>query len=174
MKKILLFLLAIFAVICCIKLNFNSDKNYKKITVKINNNLSITENICNAFMDGCDCIIQEFPDPNDIKQLVESLVNVNEKNAMGRSALHCVPGMDEYQDIIKLLISKGADVNIQDEQGSTPIFNASEDKVKLLIAAGADVNIKNKYGQTLLDKAIDNKMRKLLIKHGAKSGKDLK
>ena len=50
------------------------------------------------------------------------------------------------------LIYEGADVNIKDEYGVTPLMIASmckyEDKVNELLKAGADVNSKDKYGGT--------------------------
>ncbi|MBR4508599.1 MAG: ankyrin repeat domain-containing protein [Elusimicrobiaceae bacterium] len=179
MKKILLLLFVIVVSICCVKFvsSVFTPKNikYKKNVVKTEGITNITNEICSEFLDDCDCIVTEYPDPAYIKQLAQKLVNVNEKNLLGRTALHCVPGWGEYIETVKLLIAKGADVNIKDDYGRTPIFNASEEKVKLLIAAGADVNVRDVSGMTPLDYATtDEEIKKLLIKQGAKSGKDLK
>ena len=64
--------------------------------------------------------------------------------------------------MVELLIKNGADVNIRDESGSSPLHNAimtylslrknSCDKtVKILVANGAKINIKNNDGLTPVD-----------------------
>ena len=55
---------------------------------------------------------------------------------------------------VKLLLDHGADVNVKDEDGETPLFCASnnghKEIVKLLLEHGADVNAKNNYGNSPL------------------------
>ena len=71
---------------------------------------------------------------------------------------------------LKALLSQGADVNLKDSRGATPLMYAaasgSPEVMKLLIGAGADVNAKNSFGATaLLWGAGDiNKVRLLLDK----------
>ena len=54
--------------------------------------------------------------------------------------------------MVTLLIEAGADLNTQDDQGSTPVFVAAffcrPEILKLLLAKGADRNIPNKDGRT--------------------------
>ena len=56
-----------------------------------------------------------------------------------------------------MLISKGAAVNVKNEEGMTPLHAAvlagDRDTVALLIAEGADVNARNKSGLTPLSTA---------------------
>jgi len=56
-------------------------------------------------------------------------------------------------------LKRGADVNIQKEDGFTALMEASQkghtEIVKMLIDTGAQVNIKNKYGTTPLMIASD-------------------
>ena len=46
--------------------------------------------------------------------------------------------------------------------------------LEILIANGADLNVKNDQGKTPLDYAKSEEIKELLILNGAKSGKDLK
>ena len=56
------------------------------------------------------------------------------------------------QDILELLISKGADVNARANNGSTPLHDAimflPEECIKYLISKGADPDIDNNEGKT--------------------------
>lgn len=75
-------------------------------------------------------------------------------NGWGKSALHAAAerGNAEY---IKILLERGADINIQNEEGYTPLMKAiyreNPETVKLLLDNGADVNIKTNNGETVFD-----------------------
>jgi hypothetical protein len=62
----------------------------------------------------------------------------------------CLRRAEEIED----LIQKGADINVKDETGETPlyraVFNREMDAVKVLLAHGADVNVKENDGWTAL------------------------
>ncbi len=59
--------------------------------------------------------------------------------------------MKNYSDIVKLLITKGADVNSKGEHGFTPLFlTRRKDIAELLIENGADIHAKNNKGSTPL------------------------
>ena len=77
-------------------------------------------------------------------------------------------------DQVKLLISKGADVNMQNRMGWSPlrtgVQNSRRAIVELLIAQGADVNAKDNRGQTPLHVAVtlgQKEVVELLIAKGA-------
>ncbi len=58
-------------------------------------------------------------------------------------------------EIFKLLLEKGADFNLTDKYGNTPlnsaVFNGHIQIVKLLLEKGADVNLKDICGNTPYD-----------------------
>lgn len=74
----------------------------------------------------------------EIKELVKSGVNVNEQSKSdGLTALHWA-AMEKKPQCIKTLIELGADVNIQDASGHTPLDLASysEETKEILLSAG--------------------------------------
>jgi ankyrin repeat protein/beta-lactamase regulating signal transducer with metallopeptidase domain len=75
---------------------------------------------------------------------------------------------------VKLLISQGADINVKNSNGLTPLYLASQegrkDVVELLIDNGADINAKNNNGITPLHRAAREGHKdvvELLISRGA-------
>ena len=103
-----------------------------------------------------------------------------------------------YLDLAKLLIARGADVNVKLKSGSMiqdnePYRAKSGDSIlhqvarsyeeeaasgvcELLIANGAKVNERNEKGQTPVDEALANQRSntaEFLRKHGGKTGKEL-
>ena len=88
--------------------------------------------------------------------------------------------------VVKHNIASGADVNVKDESGSTPLHSAAlfgyREISELLIAKGANVNAKNDAGETPLDWASPSsrfpkghpETADLLRKHGGKTAEELK
>jgi len=120
----------------------------------------------------------------DVIQLVNDYINY-EDNLYARTPLY-YSLYNGYDEMVKLLIENGADVNIQDDYGKTPLQLAVEynndEMVKLLIENGADLNIQNNdtsalsemepgMGNTSLHWAIYNntEMAELLIEMGAQN-----
>ncbi len=107
-----------------------------------------------------------LPDVKKVERLLEAGANPNEKwdNPPGVHILHFLAynfntlGEEvnqEYLSIIRSLLKHGADVNIRDSQGSTPLMLASglwekDDVISLLLDNGAQPNLQNKVGGTAL------------------------
>ena len=113
-----------------------------------------------------------------VKQHLAAGADVDVKGGwMGGTPLHYAVG-EGRNEIAKLLIAKGADVNAKGKFGSTPLhFATSKEIAELLIAEGANVNAKDERGKTPLDLAIQVKNPKtadLLRNHGGKTGAELK
>ncbi len=89
-----------------------------------------------------------------LKDLPPLLENINSQTSDGKSALDIATFL--YNDInaVRALIDLGANVNVQDNNGTTPLMHAVEynrpEILRLLIARGADINHKNKLGDSAL------------------------
>lgn len=112
-------------------------------------------------------------DVETIKRYLEQGGNANAK--VGREILLHQAVRNQNNKMVKLLISKGADINAKNAYRYTPLYLAVEKNnkkiVELLIAKGADVNSENRYdGITPLHLAVDKnnkEMVELLIAKGA-------
>ena len=98
-------------------------------------------------------------DPQIVKDLLEAGSNVNMQGKSRPSLVRIADG--EYSDNaltnMKMLVEAGADINIQDQYGQTPLMRAvwreNKDFVKYLCDAGADFEIKDNSGKTAYDYA---------------------
>ncbi len=87
-----------------------------------------------------------------------------------------------HTEIVKTLITNNADLNVITDDSQTALMEATYfgyiDIIEILLMNNADVNIKFKDDRTALDIAIEkhgtkSKIVNLLIKYGAKKGKEL-
>lgn len=98
---------------------------------------------------------------------------VHARDEVGRTPLRKA-SYKGHTEVVKFLISKGADVKEADKYGRTPLHRASAggqvEVAKLLINNGADINAKDKDGKTPLHEAVSKcykNVTKLLISKGA-------
>lgn len=65
------------------------------------------------------------------------------------------PPPQNHNEIVELLIKSGADINIKDNDGNTPLLLSAKEAnfgaMKILLKAGAKTDIKNKENKTLFD-----------------------
>lgn len=75
-------------------------------------------------------------------------------------------------DMARLLISKGANVDVQDEDGETLLMEACDDEnmevIKMLLEAGANPNLRDKDGDTVLSMTSSDEIKLLLKQYGAR------
>ena len=100
---------------------------------------------------------------------------ITAKNQDGKTLLHYAAKASFK--IVKYLITRGANINAQDNSGNTPLHHALDEGVMMipsiihcLIEFGADVNIKNNVGQTpfhLAEHYDPQGIAKTLIRYGA-------
>ncbi len=123
-------------------------------------------NIFNAIKSG---------DLKEVKKIVETPgfdINIREKDMT--PLMRAITSKENK--IAMYLVDNGADVNLTDDDGLTPlIFSTSKDAggmeiAKYLIDHGADINIRDGQGYTALLYAVEdqnNEFAKLLVEHGA-------
>lgn len=91
----------------------------------------------------------------------------------GTCALHEAV-LNHHEHIVQLLLEHGADVNVRNKKGDTPLGKAVgyhlEDNIRLLLEHGADVHARDRAGGTLLHTAVQTSASEgvilLLFKHG--------
>lgn len=76
------------------------------------------------------------------------------------------------ESVVRHLLKSGADVNVKDKRGATPLHYAAEvgtpDMMRLLLDAGADINARTAFGATpLLWSAVNEPKVRLLVDRAA-------
>ncbi|MBU3159707.1 ankyrin repeat domain-containing protein [Clostridium frigoris] len=132
MKKILLVLLSGFIIMSLMFIIIY--ENNRKTSYKINSQTSAVINQEKIFTS-----IQEN-DLESVKILIQNGIKINYRDNGGETALEHAVKIDN-KDIVKYLISKGADLNTMDDHKSTPLsVIRSEGMMNLLLSKGANAN----------------------------------
>jgi ankyrin repeat protein len=119
-----------------------------------------------------------------IQLLTEHGANINTITQAGRAALLEVVWLNpsDFSGIARYLLAHGADPNIGDRAGTTPLFlacrpNGEVETVRLLLQHKAQINVRDRQGDTPLHEAVGNveydeepgnpEIVRLLLAHGA-------
>jgi ankyrin repeat protein len=106
----------------------------------------------------------KFPNPNPLSEavavgskeivsyLIEKGADVNKIDDMGFAPVHNAVFKEVNSEILTLLLEHGANPDIKDPNGETPLFyavrNRDPEKVKILLDHGARLNVTNNKGET--------------------------
>ncbi|MHC4205616.1 MAG: ankyrin repeat domain-containing protein [Planctomycetota bacterium] len=105
--------------------------------------------------------VKRFENEAVIGCLLDNGAHIATVDSTGKGVIHVANNSN-----IKFLLQKGADVNLQDRDGNTPLHNVllglleykvfypfMKENTNLFLAAGADPDIKNKQGKSPMDLA---------------------
>ena len=127
-------------------------------------------------MEELHAVGSEGPSTKVKEILQNKVVNVSSKDEQGKTALHYACQKGQFE-IVKNLINRGADINIQTISKKTPLHLATErgsqEIVNFLLSKGASVNAKTNFGTQPLHTAAENgyyEIAETLIDHGAEIG----
>ena len=112
------------------------------------------EHVITEFSDTPEDILFKAVWTNDIAMVGSINTGVNIKDALGRTPLH-IAAENGYEDVAMLLAENGADVNITDTNGNTPLIfiihkTGNLEITRRLLEKGAAVNTQNRTGETAL------------------------
>ena len=111
--------------------------------------LEITSELIKRFIDAA-----RFDDFNEVINMLRVGVPVNSQDKDGYSALYWAV-FNDNTDVVDMLISKKADVNVRNSHYWTPLHaaahNSITEMVKFLLQNGAEPSIRNNRGETALD-----------------------
>lgn len=105
------------------------------------------------------------------------IANPNKKGEGGRTLLHKAASQDDI-DMLLLLSDSGADFNLADDDGYTPLMYAARfakkvETVAILLSRGADSKPKNRFGLSAIEiAAADNKNPEIISALFPKSKKE--
>ena len=114
-----------------------------------------------------------------VRKLIEydpAYINAREEDG-GETPLYWASNSRNSKDVsvVRLLLEHGADINVQYDDGRTPLhtasYNGALEVVRVLLEHGADVEMKSRQGNTALQEAAErghDEVVELLQEHGAK------
>lgn len=156
--------------------NSNSSSEIIEILLKAGADVSVLDNLSHTTPLHTALSMSKYGGIQKVKAMINHCKNFNVR---GPNSLTVLDYAIHYStpEIVGLMIEKGANPNLCDNDGWSPIYRAvlinRIDMAEALIKSGGDINIPDRKGHTPLDIAKNQKIRKLLLDYGAKSGKTL-
>jgi ankyrin repeat protein len=116
--------------------------------------------------------------PGVVQEVLSFNPDVNTRGAQGRTALMEAVGQPYFgaeraevnrAEVVRLLLERGADRNIQDERGNTALIECAwhADASLALIKHGANLNTQNKDGLSALINSVSPDVAHVLVENGA-------
>jgi ankyrin repeat protein len=116
--------------------------------------------------------------PGVVQEVLSFNPDVNTRGAQGRTALMEAVGQPYFgtervevnrAEVVRLLLERGADPNIQDERGNTALISCAwhADAALALIRHGANLNTQNKDGLTAIINSVSPDVARVLVENGA-------
>ena len=167
----------------CLFIGANANSKYYPLTAAVKNNYIKMADL--LIKKGANINIEdkniatplEIAVTNDNTDMTKLLLKNGASASNNSNKLLATAVKNNSTYMVDLLLENGADLNIENEQGKTPLEIAVEkdnaDMVKFLLQKGANPNIKNKYGETPIWKnylqyeCADNEVRSELLAAGA-------
>jgi ankyrin repeat protein len=111
-----------------------------------------------ALAPGAELVLAaRYGQGDTVRRLLDSGVDVNARDALGRTALMAVAA-EGSTGLLRLLLERGADPSLRDRDGADALVNAAIkgrlDNARLLLDAGADPESRSPGGETALMAAI--------------------
>lgn len=114
-----------------------------------------------------------YTEENTLIKKMDELDNLEQTDREGRTLLAYAAFYGRL-DLLKYLVSRGANINAADRNGYTPIHGAVQeqrmDVIQYLLSLGADVNAKDAFGGTPIfipGPTAPKSLFRLLLDHGA-------
>lgn len=118
----------------------------------------------------------------ELKEILQRLkkgeeIDLNKATKHGDLPLHLAVNEDHQGDIVSFLIKKGANPNLQDDEGITALMLAvkgfKNQVIRALLDNGADPDLLNKQDNTALMEAIDDYYKEEIVSLFVKRGVNL-
>ncbi|XPV68897.1 MAG: ankyrin repeat domain-containing protein [Halarcobacter sp.] len=116
-------------------------------------------------------LMKNYVDEKKVQSLIDSGININRRDAKGRTLLFELSAKRRIESI-KILINNGINVNVEDNYGKTVLSEAVDKMdgmmIRFLLSNGASVNHINSSGRTVLQDAAleeNEKVFNILMAH---------